>query len=94
MLKYKATGYLYIYMEELKTDKISFKKAVFVLLFSFFLAPLGIGFAIKYLKSGNNFNRKIAVAIIILTVVSICIVTITSILFYKNLYNYQLQFYQ
>lgn len=47
-------------------------KQTFIYLFSFFLAPLGIGYAIKYLKQRNNPEaRRIGIIVIMLTVIAV-----------------------
>ena len=51
----------------------SVSKQVIVYLVSFFLAPLGLWYAWKYLKQDDNKSRKIGVAAIALTIISVAI---------------------
>lgn len=48
-------------------------KQTFIYLFSFFLAPFGLGYAFKYLKQSDPEARRIGIIVIILTVLSIAL---------------------
>lgn len=49
---------------------ISAGRKVYIYLFSFFLAPLGLGYAYKYWKQGTQEARKVSITIIVLTIVA------------------------
>lgn len=57
---------------------ISTKKQIFVYLFSFFLAPLGLGYAYKYLKQSDPKIRKIGIIVVVLTVLAVAIMIWTT----------------
>lgn len=57
-----------------KVPVISAGKQIIIYLVSFFLAPLGLGWGLKYVRSKDMNVRLIGVAAIVLTTVSIVLV--------------------
>jgi hypothetical protein len=51
----------------------TFSRQAFVYLVSFFLAPLGLWLAWKYLKQGDSKSKKIGVMAVVLTVMSLAV---------------------
>ena len=56
-----------------KPIEISLIKQIFIYLVSFFLAPLGLGWGFKYIKSNDEKVRMVGIISILLTVISIVI---------------------
>lgn len=54
-----------------KTISISLQMQLFIYAISFFLAPLGLIWVLKYIRSADPKTKKIGVTIIILTIISL-----------------------
>lgn len=52
---------------------ISAGKRAFIYLFSFFLAPFGLGYAFKYLKQSNPEARRVGIVVVILTALAMAL---------------------
>jgi hypothetical protein len=63
-------------------------RQIIVYLVSFFVAPFGLWFAWKYLKQGDSRSRKIGIAAIALTIVSIAITVWTMAGLYNSVSQY------
>ncbi|MFA6016774.1 MAG: zinc ribbon domain-containing protein [Patescibacteria group bacterium] len=61
-----------------KIPEISIPKQILIYLVSFFLAPLGLGWGLKYIRSKDSKTRNIGIISIVLTVVSIILMVIAS----------------
>ena len=66
---------------------ISAARQTFIYLISFFLAPLGLGYAFKYLKQSNPEARRVGIIVIILTILAIALMIWTT----KTFTNWQYQ---
>jgi hypothetical protein len=63
-------------------------RQIIVYLISFFLAPFGLWFAWKYLKQGDNKSKRIGVAAIALTIISVAITIWTMAGLYNSVSHY------
>jgi hypothetical protein len=72
-----------------KEISVSIGKQIGVYLLSFFLPPLGLWPAIKYLRHGDAVSKRIGIIAIVLTVISI-IITLWSFSAFLNLISGQL----
>lgn len=60
-----------------KVPVITIGKQITIYLVSFFLAPLGLGWGFKYIRSKDPSVRMVGVAAIVLTAVSIAAIIVT-----------------
>ncbi|MFA6081490.1 MAG: zinc ribbon domain-containing protein [Patescibacteria group bacterium] len=58
-----------------KTPEITFSKQILIYFVSFFLAPLGLGWGLKYVRSPDKKVRTIGIISIVLTVLSIILIS-------------------
>lgn len=61
-----------------KVLEISISKQILIYSVSFFLAPLGLGWGLKYVKSKDNKIKTVGIISIVLTVVSIILMIIVA----------------
>lgn len=70
-----------------RPESTSIGRQIVVYLISFFLAPLGLFFAWKYLKSPDKKSKYIGITIIILTAVAVIAVFLTAKTFLAMTYG-------
>ncbi|OGK08474.1 hypothetical protein A2767_03225 [Candidatus Roizmanbacteria bacterium RIFCSPHIGHO2_01_FULL_35_10] len=63
--------------KELRIKPISFGRQIFIYTVSFFLAPLGLGWGIKYIRSKDNKVRLVGLIAIVLTLISVVLLIAT-----------------
>ncbi len=63
---------------------ISFSKQIYIYFISFFLAPLGLGWGLKYIKHSDKKVRMVGIIAIVLTVLSIVLLILTFQSFMKQ----------
>jgi hypothetical protein len=61
-----------------KVPVISISKQILIYGVSFFLAPLGLGWGLKYIKSTDQKTKKVGIISIVLTVASIILMIMAS----------------
>ena len=64
-----------------KPISISIRKQILIYLVSFFLAPLGLGWGIKYIRYKDNKVRLVGLIAILLTIISLGLLILT----FKNI---------
>jgi len=62
-------------------------RQLFLYLFSFLLAPLGLHFAFKYIRQPDAKARTIGIIILLLTIVAIALVIILTKTVYSSIYG-------
>lgn len=73
-----------------KLVSVPLLKQVFIYLISFFLAPFGLAWGIKYIRNKNAKVKIVGIISIVLTVISICLLFVVYKYFmdqYANLLN-------
>lgn len=65
---------------------ISIPKQLLIYLISFFLAPLGLGWGLKYIRYKNNHVKIVGIISIVLTIVSI-ILMVASFKYFMDQYS-------
>ena len=66
---------------------ISIAKQILVYFVSFFLAPLGLGYAFKYLRLSDKRAKRIGIVAILLTILGIVTVILTASTFMNSIYG-------
>ncbi|MDD4931672.1 MAG: zinc ribbon domain-containing protein [Candidatus Colwellbacteria bacterium] len=70
-----------------KLESISIGKEIIVYLVSFFLAPLGLYFTVKYIRQPGEVSRRIAIISMIITAVAVIIAAYSINTFLQSAYQ-------